>query len=49
LPLYNRIDPVILGFPFLYFWIFAGLFFTSICLGIAYKIDPKNKSDDSED
>ena len=45
MPIYNRIDPVILGFPFLYFWVFTGLFVTSICLYIAFKIDPKNKKD----
>ncbi|MBU3161691.1 DUF3311 domain-containing protein [Clostridium frigoris] len=45
-PLYNRIYPVIMGFPFMYFWIFSWLFLTSLCLYIAFKIDPANKIDE---
>ena len=44
-PLYNRIEPFILGFSFNYFWIFAWLFLTSLCLFIAYKADPFNRED----
>lgn len=42
-PLYNRIEPFVLGFSFNYFWIFAWLFLTSLCLYIAFKIDPLNR------
>jgi hypothetical protein len=31
-----------LGFSFNYFWIFAWLFLTSLCLFIGYRIDPYN-------
>lgn len=41
-PFYNRIEPFVLGFSFNYFWIFAWLFLTSLCLFIAYKLDPYN-------
>jgi len=44
-PFYNRIYPIILGFPFMYFWIFSWLFLTSLCLYIAFQIDPANKID----
>ncbi|HBQ85306.1 MAG TPA: hypothetical protein DER33_00635 [Syntrophomonas sp.] len=42
-PFYNRITPFVFGFSFNYFWIFAWLFLTSLCLYIAYKIDPYNQ------
>lgn len=44
-PLYNRIEPFVLGFSFNYFWIFAWLFLTSLCLYIAFKLDPLNRED----
>jgi|GEM_PF-496307 len=44
-PIYNRIEPFILGFSFNYFWLFSWLFLTSLCLFIAYKIDPFNRED----
>lgn len=47
-PLYNRIEPFVLGFSFNYFWIFAWLFLTSFCLFIAFKIDPLNREDARE-
>lgn len=44
-PFYNRIEPFVFGFSFNYFWIFAWLFLTSLCLYIAFKIDPLNRED----
>lgn len=41
-PIYNRIEPFVFGFSFNYFWIFAWLFLTSLCLYIAFRIDPYN-------
>lgn len=46
MPFYNRITPYILGFPFGYFWIFLWIIMTSVCLFIAFKIDPYNKPED---
>ena len=40
-PLYNRIEPFVLGFSFNFLW----LFLTSLCLFIAFKIDPLNRED----
>ena len=42
MPWYNRIEPLILGFPFGYFWIFLWIILTSVCLFFAYKLDPAN-------
>ena len=47
LPLYNRITPYVFGFSFGYFWIFLWIFLTSVCLYLAYRLDPYNK--DSEE
>ncbi len=48
LPLYNRIEPFVLGFSFNYFWIFTWMFLTSLCLLIAFKLDPLNRKDARE-
>jgi hypothetical protein len=42
MPLYNRVEPLVLGFPFGYFWIFLWIVLTSVCLLVAYKLDPAN-------
>ena len=39
---YNRIEPMILGFPFLYFWMFACLGISTISMYIGWMIDPKS-------
>lgn len=41
-PLYNRAEPFILGFPFIYFWIFAWIPLTSLSMYIGYRLDPLN-------
>jgi tellurite resistance protein TehA-like permease len=43
MPWYNRIEPMVLGFPFGYFWIFLWIVLTSACLWVAYRIDPANR------
>jgi hypothetical protein len=42
-PFYNRAEPFILGFPFLYFWLFSWIPLTSLCMFIAFRMDPLNK------
>lgn len=40
---YNRIEPMIFGFPFLYAWMFACLGISSISMYIGWLIDPKSE------
>jgi len=50
LPLVNRIHPVILGFPFLLFWILVWVMLTPLVLYGAYRLEKKfNPPDESED
>ena len=39
---YNRIEPLILGFPFLYAWLFACLGISSLSMYLGWLIDPRN-------
>jgi 1-acyl-sn-glycerol-3-phosphate acyltransferase len=41
LPFVNRIEPVILGFPFILFWILLWVLLTPVILFIAYRIEKK--------
>ncbi len=41
LPFVNRIEPVILGFPFVLFWILLWVILTPAILFIAYRIEKK--------
>lgn len=47
-PIYNRAEPFVLGFPFIYFWLFSCIPFTSLCMYIAYRLDPENKDQPSD-
>lgn len=42
-PFYNRAEPFILGFPFIYFWLFSWIPLTSLFMYIAFRLDPENK------
>jgi hypothetical protein len=43
LPVADRIEPYILGVPFLLFWIVLWMLLSSVILFIVYKLDPANK------
>lgn len=45
-PLWNRVEPFVLGFSFNYFWMFLWLFLTSGCLYLAYILDPLNDEEE---
>jgi hypothetical protein len=50
LPLVNRLEPVILGLPFLLFWILFWVVLTPPILFVAYVCEKKfNKTDEGED
>ena len=49
LPVVNRIEPTILGLPFLLFWIVTWVFLTPLILLIAYRLEKKfNPPEDQE-
>ncbi len=50
LPLVNRIRPVVLGLPFLMFWILLWVLLTPLILFIAYRLEQRfNPPDDGDD
>jgi hypothetical protein len=50
LPLVNRIEPVILGLPFLLFWILGWVLLTPFILLLAYLLEKRfNPPDDGSD
>lgn len=48
LPLANRIEPYVLGLPFLLFWITTWMILSSVILLIVYKLDPANEGSEFE-
>ncbi|MCX6564634.1 MAG: DUF3311 domain-containing protein [Candidatus Aminicenantes bacterium] len=49
LPFVNRVEPVILGFPFILFWIVAWVALTPVLLFLADRIERRDRPpDDSE-
>jgi hypothetical protein len=49
LPFVNRIEPVVLGLPFVLFWILLWVVLTPAVLWAAYKIEKKHNPPDDED
>lgn len=43
LPMANRIEPYVLGMPFLLFWIVLWMLLSSLTLLVVYKLDPANQ------
>ena len=48
LPLVNKVEPYILGLPFVFFWVIVWVILTSVILAIVYKLDPANKDGEVE-
>jgi len=44
IPFANRIDPIILGLPFLHFWLLVGMIITPICTYLIYRIQKSEGS-----
>jgi Kef-type K+ transport system membrane component KefB len=44
LPFVNRIDPIILGLPFLHFWLFLGMLITPISTYVIYRLQKSEGS-----
>lgn len=41
----NRVEPYVLGLPFMMFWYLAWLLLTSVIMLIVYRLDPDAKGD----
>ena len=39
----NRVEPYVLGLPFILFWIVMWVVLTSVIMGIVYVLDPTNR------
>ena len=48
LPLANRIDPVILGLPFLFFWALMSVILSPLAIWLAARSDPFFQRDEAE-
>ncbi len=44
----NRVEPYVLGMPFIMFWIVLWVVLTSAIMGIIYALDPVNREGGSE-
>jgi hypothetical protein len=44
----NRVEPFVLGMPFILFWIVLWVVLTSVIMVIVYHLDPANKEDETE-
>ena len=40
IPFVNRVDPVVLGLPFLYFWVLIGVLLSPLAIWLASRGDP---------
>ena len=48
LPLANRVDPVILGLPFLAFWVLISVMLSPLAIWLASRHDPYFRADEPE-
>ena len=48
LPFANRIEPYVLGLPFILFWIVLWMVLSSFILMIVYKFDPDNQEEGTQ-
>ena len=44
IPLVNRVKPIVLGLPFLAFWLTLGIYVTFACILLLYKYDHRQKA-----
>jgi hypothetical protein len=48
IPLANRIEPVILGLPFLFFWALVSVILSPLAIWLAARKDPLYRNDEAE-
>jgi len=39
----NRVEPIVLGMPFLFFYVVLCVLLTSVTVAVVYRFDPANK------
>ena len=44
----NRVEPFVLGMPFILFWVVMWVVLTSVIMAVVYFLDPANKEDEVE-
>ncbi len=44
----NRVEPFVLGMPFILFWVVMCVVLTSGIMAVIYFLDPANKEDEAE-
>ena len=42
----NRVEPFVLGMPFILFWIVMWVALTSVIMAVVYRLDPTNREDE---
>jgi len=45
IPFVNKVHPIIMGLPFLAFWLTSGILVSFLCLLLIYKLDSRNYDD----
>ncbi len=43
IPLVNRVKPIVLGLPFLAFWLTLGIYVAFVCILLLYKYDHRRR------
>lgn len=43
----NRVEPFVLGMPFILFWIVLWVLLTSAIMAVIYRMDPANREDET--
>lgn len=47
-PFVNRVEPLVLGMPFVLAWIVLWVVLTSVVMAIIYRLDPANRQIDAD-
>jgi hypothetical protein len=47
-PFVNRVEPLVLGMPFVLAWIVLWVVLTSVLMGIVYRLDPRNRQTEAD-
>lgn len=47
-PFVNRVEPLVLGMPFVLAWIVLWVVLTAVVMAIVYRLDPANRAGDAD-